>query len=266
LASQELVAITAAGRIVSAGEAGGVATMSTTSAATNGAFRLNDLWMDPGASANSTLASTNAAAAGEWMRVCWYPQVVAQLIVVNRGDNQNVRYMQGDAVARLIAQNGTIVASRLLGADFVQVINVAPLAPAPTPDPTAAAQTDETNRSNRPRYIRISGPAGASFSIREVWVLDSTTTNVAQGKPAVVVDAGSGAATASHGTDGVFDYDVQTLTSNGVRLNGTGTATSYTIDLGGLYFDIQRVQVWFNRFALPPASGVRIEALNWYGW
>ena len=182
---------------------------------------------------------SNGGITGTWATINFAPQgPLASTITCNRVDNGvNTRISAGQARLTVFAENGTAWApSYAYTSDFVQVNQWRPYNAPVLPDPTAVDQTAPMARQSRVRYVRIAAPAvGGFLAIKEVLVLDTAYRNVGYQR-SVATTGYMLTGSASHITDGIFDYDTPTLSSaSKMMLNTTvgGTAATVTIDLGG---------------------------------
>ena len=114
----------------------------------------------------------------------------------------------------------------------VSTFNYLPLAPAPTPNPSSAPQLSAANRLSGVRYIRVNASAGNCLTFRELYVFDTTYTNVALLKTATA-SAQNGTFTAAMGVNGVIDMDNATSGDMTASTKCDGSAW-WMVDLGAV--------------------------------
>lgn len=222
--------------------------------------------MDPIGSAGSNSTTAHALCAGvtnAWYRTDFYPTQLASAVMVNRADGGlATRMTAGSANLSIVTQTGATALFARLTADNIQQFTLAAFDPPFYPDGSTPDQASGTARATRVRYVQISARAGGIISLRELFVLDSTTRNVAFGKP-VALSMPASAGNAGSVVDGVLDFDSPDAGSSQLLLNASGTshAPFLVVDLGGL-FDVTHVINFNNRFAMP-GGGYTIELLNW---
>lgn len=179
------------GRIVSAAQAGGVASQRSTfinGAITYAASNSIDLIADPwGANALGTNGLSHSVCPSNFgVREFWtnnYAPVapVSQAIFVNRMDSGlGVRIAQGEGVLSVVAHNGTTVGRLSLGATAWQTLSLAPFLPPATPDASSPEQQSEANRVNGVRFVTVTIPANLRLNFRE-WRGCNTCGNPCEG-------------------------------------------------------------------------------------
>lgn len=237
----------------------------------------NDLFTDPwladtGALYNAPIGMIAATSSGPATWTLTFPpapgfpnglpQPISSVVFINRLGGFNARInTTSPGTLNLIAANGTVLSTRSIPSMSVSVWNFpnmaqqGPIFPNNTLStaPAATFQASYTNQNTFVRYINITAAAGKCLYFRELYVLDSTYTNVALYKPTIqsntsfnggYFDPSFGGFTSfsSYGTDGIIDMDGPA--GNMVNLGCSGNAW-WQVDLGGVY-NISRI-VFFNR-------------------
>jgi hypothetical protein len=261
----EVLAFSPTGQLLSSSALGATANQSTTPSSSFGSGKGNDLIVDPINSVGD-LVVTGTNPAGEWWHVEWaggVPSKVASVYYVNRRDTTaaSSAIVNGNGLVRVLAQNGSSTTATITSSQTVSTFSFgASLAPI-SPSASSPVQTDPAQRSNAVRYVRITNAAGQYLTFREIFVLDTTMTNVALQKSATssaLVTGDSTAYTAAMGCNGVIDFDNPSsgdMVSSANYLNA-GDAW-WQVDLGGVY-NISSIVVWNRYLSSVPLWGAAL--------
>ena len=286
----QIFVFSSTGQNLAASILGAVSSQTTTSGTAVAAYG-NDMYADP-ATASARGWLTNGACSGvgadawtvRFPPAAGYPlglpTLISSVVYVNRMDSCCwARVNTSASVIQLIAPNGTVVQQAPIpdGRTVTTLTFANAQTTAIAPDPTSAFQTSAANRLALPRYIRIASAPATCLHFRELYVFDTTLTNVALFKTttasvgALYTDA-SGSYTPSMGVDGVIDMDNAAGNMYNSPCDGSGW---WQVDLGGVY--ALSSLMFFNRYATTlvagfngtvtgvKASGATLTYLNYYG-
>ena len=147
------------------------------------------------------------------------------------------RIVQFNGVVTLLAGNGSLAGSKPITSNgTVSTVTFRSPAPAPTPNPSLAVQLDPLQRQLAVRYVRVNASAGQCLTFREIFVLDTTYTNVALLKPATASpqNTSSSVFSAASGNNGVIDFD--NVTSGDMVYSAACDGSAWwQVDLGGIF-------------------------------
>jgi len=201
-----------------------------------------------------------------------YPVPISNVYFVNRDDGNNGRITTFGGVVQLYGANGSIVNAKTIGSTAsVTTLSFSSPSPAPTPNPTSPVQTDPNARYFSARYIRINATAGQCLHFKEIFVFDTTYTNVALGRP-TTGSAQNGTRTTAMAVNGIIDFDNVLPNADmtcSAACDGSGW---WQVDLGGLY-NLTSIVIW-NRFPYTSPTttgatlggrltGAKLYVLNW---
>ena len=284
----EVFVFTSTGQNVAASAIGGVATLSTTYGS-NYAYYGNDMYADPPtAVSNNWFVNGGCASGGDVWRLSFPPATgypsglpvpISSVVFVNRQDSTGnaVRITAGLGYLQLVDPNGTMTAQRTFtSAQTVSVFTFNDAQTAAIYPSNTAFQSAELNKRKFVRYVTITSVPLQCLYFRELYVFDTTYTNVALFKPVTgsapwFVDPATGSnSTLSMGNDGVIDMDNAAGNMANFPCDGSGW---WRVDLGGVY-NLSSL-VFFNRypgvygvggsgFGLT-ALGAQVTYSNYYG-
>ena len=184
------------------------------------------------------------------------PAPIASVVFVNRLDGgNNQRIVSSNGVVQLFNPFGAMTASRPITSNASITVLTFGISNAPVyPNPASPFQTSAANRLLLPRYVKLIAAPGQCLAFREVFVFDSTYTNVALLKSSTsssLVTSDPTAYSPAMGVDGVIDMD-NVASGNMVLSSACNGAGWWQVDLGGVY-QLTSVIV-FNRFPFVSAS------------
>jgi len=270
LSFAELFVFDKFGRDVAAIAAGASASMSSgTSAGAGG-----DLIADPLGGAGA-VASAACTAMSDYYEVVFppapgypggLPSVVSRAYFVNRVDSGLATKITASSGAmQFFAPNGSQVASGALTAATVTTLSFGAAPVPPVPSSSDPLQADPVAQAQYARFVRINAAPGSCLFFRELFVMDTTYTNVALNK----VTSSSGQYTldpviysSANGVNGIIAMDgVSGATVGDLTFMAQCDGTAWwMVDLGAIY-NISRI-VLFNRFPLttPVSNGASLGA------
>ena len=241
----------------------------------------NDMQID--LSVNETgMVSCAGAPTGDWWQVTWpVGTPVALIYFVNRytetGPLNNLAITNGTGTVTVYSQSGTQLASAALLSNTVTTIASGALGSAGVaamgmstpigpgyPNPADPWQSSFAGQNLGVRYLNITNAPGQFLHFRELFVFDTTWTNVALNKPVTSTPMYVGDPTTylnTMGNNGIIDYDplsgdmIHTISSSNVW---------WCVDLGGVY-NVTRVVLFNRNTQLLRMQGATLTYLNGFG-
>jgi len=151
--------------------------------------------------------------------------------------------VNGAGAVQLFAANGSIVSRAIATSSTVTTLSFAPWAAPQYPAADDAWQASPASLFAT-RYVRIVGSGTAPLTFREIFVFDSTYTNVALNKAATSSGQLTGDVTAysaSMGCNGIIDMD--NAASGDMSYSNSSVGAFWQVDLGAAY-NVSTVVVW----------------------